>query len=70
MNNPQKGCYVGCYYYTDSCFSRNCMKGKSIIICEGYHLDDEKSETCSHKKDGKCTFFSNIEYCNYDDIVP
>lgn len=60
---------MGCYYYTDSCFNCNCMKGKSITICEGYYQDEDNPTTCSHKKDGKCTFFVSVEHCNYDNIM-
>ena len=24
------GCYVGCFYYTDSCFRKDCKKGKPM----------------------------------------
>ncbi len=24
--NKNSGCYIGCYYYTDSCFRKDCKK--------------------------------------------
>lgn len=50
-------CYIGCFYYTDSCFRDDCKKCKS---CGSIGFDKSIIE-------GKCTFCDGTEGGNPPD---
>jgi hypothetical protein len=56
------GCFIGCYYYTDSCFRKDCKMNE---FDEFNKLVNEYNEAC--KSPPPCSLTLVVDNCRYLD---